>query len=369
MTASDVPPIPTLERTDARLVIGGWRTRAILTALLFVAVLGFFFFQTLGGDPLAVWGGVFMAAILASLLLRMTFWERIEFDAEAGEVRFDQLRPLGHVRRTVALKPVSRVEVEAVSNSRNKPRRRLVLVTGHQRTPFTELYTSRRYEAEQAYLNDWLTEVFAEQWRESAAKLRERGQSDASEEVPEGVTRIRHPKTGLTLDIPEAWSASVSLDRLGPLRLFGVTLRMRFARPGEERPLGDGGDWNRLTVRGAKDAGLKLTVHAGPLDRTLDDILADPWSKMWGLEVLQTTPSVEIGQLKGFSIARRIEKGGSTPDFGKVSAPVATRQVWLGNREMHLEAVGLARLEDADIQHAIEAMLASLRLPSGETGE
>ena len=178
--------------------------------------------------------------------------------------------------------------------------------------------------------------------------------------------RIRHPATGLAIDVPEDWSATVRFDRRGPLRLFGVTLLKHFDRAGPERQPGDGDDWNTLIIKGAEDAGLKLATHDGPLLRKPDDTLDDPWSMQWGMEVLETTDPVQLGGMTGFSIARRIPEGGSTPDFGKVAAEVTTRQRWLGADAVHIEIVTLARRDDGEMQRALDAMVASTQLPAAD---
>ncbi|APZ51063.1 hypothetical protein Ga0080574_TMP729 [Salipiger abyssi] len=236
-------------------------------------------------------------------------------------------------------------------------------MTGHERTPFTELYSSGKFDKEQTLLNDWLQEVFADTWRQDAARLRAAPRAEADEDVAGGIRRVRHSGTGLTIHVPRDWSAAVSEDKSGPLILFGVTLLQRLDRPGPRRGVDEGGQWNTLLVGGAEDAGLKLTVHDGPLTQTLTENLEGPWSKQWGAEVLQTKPEVEIGSMRGFSVARHIPAGATVPTFGKVSEPCATRQLWLGAATLHVEVVGLARVDHPDIQYAIDAMFASIRAP------
>ncbi|MBK1631771.1 hypothetical protein CKO31_13700 [Thiohalocapsa halophila] len=355
----------TVENSPERLVLGGWRAGSIALAMLLLALPVAFYFLIVTEEPYTLWANAFLLLICLSLVPRMVLWERIELDRDAAEIRFDQLRLLGRLRRSAPLKPVSRVEVETRSSidSTGRPSRRLVLVTGHERTPFSRLYTSGKFEREKDLLNDWLKAAFGERWREAATRFTEDAASAGDADVPDGVTRIRQPATGLSLDIPEDWAASVSLDTSGPLEIFGIRLLNRVDRPGKPRAPGDGEDWSRLVATGAEDAGLTLQIHDGPLRRTLEDTLNDPWSKQWGIEVLKTTEAVEMGGMRGFSIARRIPAGGSTPVFGKVGADAATRQLWLGAEHLHVEMVGMARLDDAEMQHALDAMFASVRLP------
>ncbi|MDF0603466.1 hypothetical protein P1J78_22300 [Psychromarinibacter sp. C21-152] len=212
-------------------------------------------------------------------------------------------------------------------------------------------------------LEDW-REGFSRRAGDSAAAFVAAAGTDAPAEAPpEGIRRLRHPATGLTLDIPADWEATVSQDRIGPLRLFGVTLLKRFDRPGEERPYEDGARWNRLTVRGAPDAGLTLIVLDEPLTKTLREVRDDPWARRLNLTFLKETPELEIGGLRGFSLVRQMPAGARLVGFGKVSAPVATRQAWLGHGAMHLEIVGMARLDQPDVQRAVDAMIDSIRLP------
>lgn len=357
----------TIEKSPTRLVIGGWKAGSVVMAAFCLLLPIGFFLTFVQEEPAAIWANLFIAVICGALALRMELWERIVFDTEGGDVSFDQWRLLGRVVRKAPLKPVSRVEVETTSSASNgKPSRRLVLATGDDRTPFTKLFSSRSFKEEQAFLNDWLTEAYGDRWRDAATRLADAPRSAKDDDLPEGVRRIRHPSTGLCVDIPADWSASVSLDWSGPLVIFGMTLIQRYDRPGDKRQPGDGGDWNTLIARGREDSGLKLWIREGPLEKTLDEALEDSWSKQYGLEVLKTTPEVEIGGMRGFSLVRRMEAGGSTHTFGEVSAPVATRQIWLGHGDLHVEVIGTARLDQPDIQTALDAMFASIRLPPTE---
>jgi len=78
--------------------------------------------------------------------------------------------------------------------------------------------------------------------------------------------------------------------------------------------------------------------------------------------VLKTTENVELGGMRGHSVARRIPEGGQPNVFGKVGADVATRQVLLGGPDLHVGIVGIARIDDAEMQHALDAIFASVRL-------
>lgn len=185
---------------------------------------------------------------------------------------------------------------------------------------------------------------------------------EAGDALPAGIRRIRQVATGLVVDVPAAWEATVSLDRDGPLRLFGITLLPRFIRPGEERPYADGTDWTFLKVRGAPECGMDLRIVPRPLTRTLDEVLEDPWAKTFGLEVLKTTPLLEAGGLRGFSLVRKGKEGAKLSGFDPARGPVAMRQAWLGAHGFHVEILGLARLDQPDVQRAVDAMIGSVRL-------
>ncbi|MBM1143885.1 hypothetical protein GN155_008860 [Alcanivorax sp. ZXX171] len=210
-------------------------------------------------------------------------------------------------------------------------------------------------------LNAW-AEDFTARAGEDAAAFVERTRSVAEyDDPPEGVQRIRHEDTGLTIDVPDGWSTTVSLDRIGPLRIFGITLLERFIQSGKERAYANGIRWNSLTVRGAPDAGLNLTVLDEPLQKTLEQVRDDPWAERFDLKLMQSTPGLEIGGLRGFSLVRRMPAGANLANFGKVAAPVATRHAWLGRGGMHVEIIGMARLDQPDVQDAIDAMIDSIR--------
>lgn len=214
-----------------------------------------------------------------------------------------------------------------------------------------------------ATLTAWREEFTTRAGEDAAAFLEQRASTvETPDDVPEGARRIRHDATGLTLEVPEGWRANVSLDRIGPLRLFGVTLLERFIRPGKEQPYAEGLQWNTLTVRGAPDAGLNVTILDEPLTKTFEEVRDEPWAQRLDLKLIKSTPEIEQGELRGFSLVRQMPTGANLASFGPVAAPVATRQVWLGRGSMHIEVVGMARLDQPAIQDAIDAMIDSIRL-------
>jgi len=175
-----------------------------------------------------------------------------------------------------------------------------------------------------------------------------------------GVTRVRHPETGLHLDVPKGWKAAVSQRIDGPLSLFGITILKRFIREGNPRPYGDSAPWNVLSVRGAPDAGLEMHISDAPLSLTLDGVLNDRWSDTLGLKTLQSTPDLHIGPFTGFSVVRDMPKGGHFAGFGQVDAPIIVRQIWLTDGARKVEFLGIARTDQPDVQHAVDAMVSSL---------
>jgi hypothetical protein len=188
-------------------------------------------------------------------------------------------------------------------------------------------------------------------------------EAGAAPDAPaKGARRIRHPATGLVVDVPSTWETQISLDRDGPLEVFGVTLLKRFIREGEKRPYTDGEDWTALSVRGAPECGLDLRIVPAPLAVSLDMVLEDPWSKTLGLEVLKTTPDLKIDEFKGFSLVRQGAKGATVSGFGEARGPVAMRQAWLAHNNWHLEIMGLARLDQPHVQRAVDAIIDSIRL-------
>jgi hypothetical protein len=66
-----------------------------------------------------------------------------------------------------------------------------------------------------------------------------------AQSLPEGVRRIVHPPTGLTIDVPSTWEVLVSNHTEGPLKLFGVTLLPSFIRETKAIPYVPGAEWNR----------------------------------------------------------------------------------------------------------------------------
>ncbi|OSQ42470.1 hypothetical protein [Marivita geojedonensis] len=215
----------------------------------------------------------------------------------------------------------------------------------------------RHPEEMKGTLEAW-RESFSQRAEETAAAFTEA--STSADPTSPDITRVLHPETGLHIDVPSSWQIMVDDAYDGPLQVFGITILPRIIRSGGERAYGDGKPWTVLKVRGAPDAGLYMTVRNAPLTQTLEAVENDPWAERFGLEVLQTTPDLEIGPFKGFSIVRKMQGGSVLTGFGRVESPVATRMVWLGSGKRSIELTGMARLDMEDVQYAIDAMVNSL---------
>jgi hypothetical protein len=179
---------------------------------------------------------------------------------------------------------------------------------------------------------------------------------------PVGVTRISHPATGLCLDVMSDWQVTVRARTDGPLKLFGMTLLPRIIRDGPERPYGDGAEWNMLSVRGAPEAGLDLTICDKPLALTLDAVLNDPFTKITGTEILDSTPDLRVGPFVGFSVIRQMSAGAQIKNVPSLSATALLHQVWLNHAGSSLEIIGYALESQTEVQDAIDAMIASIKI-------
>ena len=177
-----------------------------------------------------------------------------------------------------------------------------------------------------------------------------------------GARSVRHPGTGLTVDIPAGWQATIRQDHDGPLQIFGITLLKRVIRPGQQRPLESGGDWNLMIARGGPDAGIAMQIVQTPIPQTYDQVMNDPWARTFNLKLLKSDPDVAIGPFRGFSVARQMPEGANLQMFDKIAAPVAVRQIWLGRDGMHVHFMGMARLDQHDVQRAVDAAVMTLRV-------
>ena len=223
-------------------------------------------------------------------------------------------------------------------------------------------------EATRARIQGW-RQAFSERASAGAADFAEKvGAAAATPSVdgkpappPAGVLRVRHPGTGLSLDVLADWKVTIKSRHDGPLRILGVKVLPRIIRDGPERPYGDTGSWNLLSVRGAPEAGLDLTIHDRPLETTLDAVLNDPFTTITATEILSSDPDLQIGPFRGFSVIRRMP-GKEVRSVQALSAPAMLRQVWLGHAGMSLELQGYALESQQDVQNAIDAMVDSLTL-------
>ena len=214
-------------------------------------------------------------------------------------------------------------------------------------------------EAMKAMIEEW-REGFSLRASETAAAFTASVRGETPGEDSTSVARVLHPETGLTIDVPSGWRITVSQDTEGPLKLLGLTLLPRVIRRGPERDYGDGHPWTTMKVRGAPDAGVYMTVRPAPLSQTLDAVVNDPWNERLGLEIIQTTPKLAVGPFSGFSLVRTMPEGANLTGFGKVQNAVAARMIWLGSGDTSVELTGMARLDQPDVQHAVDAMVDSL---------
>jgi hypothetical protein len=178
---------------------------------------------------------------------------------------------------------------------------------------------------------------------------------------PAGALRVRHPASGLELAVLPDWKVTVKTRTDGPLKLFGFTVLPRLIRDSPERPYEKGGDWNTLSVRGAPEAGLELTIYDKPLELTLDAVLNDPFTRITGTKILHSRPDLRIGPFTGFSVIRRMPAATQIKSVPSLSAPAMLHQLWLSRNGTSLEVTGYALESQTGIQDAIDAMIASIR--------
>lgn len=188
------------------------------------------------------------------------------------------------------------------------------------------------------------------------------GDDAANATPPVGALHVSHPTTDLKLEVLPDWNVTVKTRTDGPLQLFGFTVLPRIIRDGPERPYGDGGDWNTLSVRGAPEAGLDLTIYDKPLELTLDAVLNDPFTKITGTKILHSKQDLQIGPFTGFSVIRMMPAAAQIKSVPSLSAPAMLHQVWLAHAGTSLEITGYALESQTAVQEAIDAMIASIRL-------
>lgn len=176
-----------------------------------------------------------------------------------------------------------------------------------------------------------------------------------------GRLTVRHPATGITLDVPSGWTTRVRSDTRG-FRIGDRVILSFVVRPGPERPYGEGEDWTTLISRGGPDIGIAMLVRDRPLGLTYEQVANDKWAKAFELDTLKSTPNLVVGPFSGFSIVRQLPQGATLQVFGQVPTAVATRQAWLGDGHRHVEIIGMARLDQPDVQRAVDAAIDSLRV-------
>ncbi|MEW5422344.1 hypothetical protein [Amorphus sp. 3PC139-8] len=160
-----------IERSPARLVVGGWNVRAVVFGVVYAVLPVVFFVIIVIEQPSAIFMALFMAAIMGALLVRQNYLERIVFDRDAGEVRFEQRKLLGTQRRVARLNGESRIEIERVQfDTNNRPGRRLALVTDGERTPFSNVFYTKFYDEEQAMLTAWIAEAWGDKSHQPARR-------------------------------------------------------------------------------------------------------------------------------------------------------------------------------------------------------
>lgn len=180
--------------------------------------------------------------------------------------------------------------------------------------------------------------------------------------LADGILRIRHSQSGLTMDMQQDWQALVSTRTDGPLRVFGVTLLPRFIRETDKRPYAPELEWNALQVKAGPEAGLILIITDAPMTQRLEDVVHDPWSKTTGTTIIEEEPAYIAGPLKGFGVTRTLPRGAQIRSNAALSAPAMLYQFWLEGEGLCLEIEGYALEGQTEMHRAIKAMIASLDL-------
>ena len=159
------------------------------------------------------------------------------------------------------------------------------------------------------------------------------------------------PAQGFAVTLPGDWQASVD--------------RFRFVGP---VPVGTGwqawaagaAEWNALLARAPVDAGLRIVLRDGPLERRCEDVRDSAWEGLAGGSLVATEPDLRIGPWRGFAVTRLGQDTG-LPGLSLGLPEVMRREVWLDAGERHLHVSLLAGAKDALAQRVLNAIVASLR--------
>lgn len=158
-----------------------------------------------------------------------------------------------------------------------------------------------------------------------------------------GWQTIRHPALGFAIDLPANWTTRTA--RVRRYKLLGLI-------PFEPEPSWSAvpqADWNRLRVdTGSASVALQVSLNPEGFPVSLAAVLDSRLSRVLNLKTLESTPDLQIGALRGFSVLQDLEGVGPsigvgpvTVSAGEMKAQLLQRQCWLraGTLAVHLLAV------------------------------
>jgi hypothetical protein len=177
------------------------------------------------------------------------------------------------------------------------------------------------------------------------------GDAAASEAAGHGRT-LSSRELGIAITVPADWRVEVA-----SVRTSGVVRPEPSWQPhGSAAP-----GWNAIAFRSpVAPAAIEVTVAEGPLPITFEAARDEPWARRLGLVPLLAEPEVAIGPWRGFSIAHSL-RGAGLFGFALFDAPILQRQVWLDDGVRHILVRLVAEEQAVDLQHALDAMLRTLR--------
>lgn len=159
------------------------------------------------------------------------------------------------------------------------------------------------------------------------------------------------PAQGFAITFPGDWQASVDHFRfVGPVP---VGTGWQAWAPGAA-------EWNALLALAPMDAGMRLILRDGPLDRGFEEVRDSVWEGLTAGSLVAAEAELRIGPLSGFAVTRLGQDTG-LPGISLGYPEVMRREVWLdaGRRHFHISLVAGAK--DAAAQRALNAIVASLR--------
>ena len=186
---------------------------------------------------------------------------------------------------------------------------------------------------------------------------------DGTTVAADGWRTVRQTDVGFAMDLPAAWRCQTARVKL--YRFFGIPFE-----PAPRWSEAPAAGWNCLTVdTGLETVALQVKLNPEQFPAHLAEVVNDRWAKILNLRMIDASPSIQIGELSGFSVIQNLEGVGPKVSLGPVTvsggalkARLLQKQMWLRGRGLAVHLHYVTPSDDPGLRETLDRIVHTVRV-------